>query len=202
MAARKQNNFQKSQIWYVTTVCDGLTSPAPHSAVTLDALRLDHPTDFADYNYARETWQSHRHWFTGLGFRVYTPLTVIVIQDCLTPTGLLQKSIRPLVQRIGGRWEITRNGKDVQGFVMYPDKIQFRGGMFQDYRVSVCGDGLCAITCKVITGFSGDPAAVDYEAIDTLLSEIRRTPWPSVPAQPPSPKSPLKQQLSLFEDDT
>jgi hypothetical protein len=177
-----------------------------YSATTLAPLRYNQAGDYTSLDSAVQIWKDHEHWFDGIAFRVSCPWAVLVIQHCVTPQGHLTKKIRDVANRVRGYWELTRNGKDVQAFLLHPQPLQSRGGVVAGHPVFLCGEGVCGVTGRAIPGCGGNPLSTDQDAFSDILREMATAPKLDVLAHPSAISTGASQgevasrQLGLFDE--
>jgi hypothetical protein len=178
------------------------------SAVTLGPLHCDKPEEFTDLKYAISTWHDHSHWLDGAGFRVTCPWIVMVIERCMTPGGNVNKRIGGVIKRLGGYWEVTRNGTDIQGVLSWPQRLESKAGVVAGHAVYLCGEGVTGMTGRKVPVCDGDPLSTDQDAFSVMLSEmgtkppvdVRARPMPNTRNTTSDGRRPTVKQLSLFEN--
>jgi len=161
-------------IWFLTEARGerGSMNFSQYSAVTLAPVRHRGPGDFTDLDTAIEVWQDHGHWFDGCGFRVTSPWVVLVIRGCVTATGNVSSRIRDAAKHVGGFWEVTRNGKDVQAVLAWSETLESRSSVFAGYPVYLCAEGVCGVTGRAVRGCGGNPMSTNTEAFSLVLHEM------------------------------
>src|ERR1035438_10481923 len=172
--------------WFVTVPYEvpGSMNFGSYSPVTLAPLRYDRRGDYSSLEYAMQTWRDHGHWFDGVGFHVTSPWAVLVVQHCVTPTGNITRRVKDVIKRVQGYWELTRNRKDIQGILSWPQRVQSRGGVIAGHPVYLCGEGVCGVTGRMVPGCGGDPLSTDQDALSVMLYKMATTPAVDVLARP------------------
>ena len=172
--------------WFVTEPYEvpGSMYFGRYSPVTLQPLRYDQAGDYVPLHIAIQTWKDHGHWFDGVGFHVTSPWVVLVVQNCVTPTGNVTKRAKAVIKRLHGHWEFTRNGKDIQGILSWPQRLQSRSGVVAGHPVFLCGEGVCGVTGRIVPGCGGDPASSDQDAFSVMLYEMATKSAVDVLARP------------------
>lgn len=180
--------------WFVTEP-RGDPDSVPHalySAVTLEPLRYGNDRDYTILEWAIQAWEDHEHWFDGVACRVNHPVTVLYVQDCMTPRGHVTKEVREVIRRIGGYWERTRSGPDIQGILHLQERQErqeSRGGIIAGHRVYLCSEGICKVTGDGVPGFMGDPMQTNQEAFSAIIREMTTK----------AAVEPAARQLKLFD---
>jgi hypothetical protein len=179
-----------------------------YSAVTLGPLHYEKQEDYTTLDQAAQAVEDHSHWFDGVALRVRGPWAVLVIQNCLTPAGNVTKGVRQVIKRIGGYWEVTRDGQAIQGILHLSHRQESRGGMIAGYPAFLCREGVCGVTGNGVPGLMGDPMATDQEGFAAVLHEMVTTPSSGGPGKPNEPTTGVEgkpprgeQQMKLFDED-
>src|SRR5258706_211621 len=104
--------------WFVTFAPEvrfpGRVPTANYSALTLQTLRWDEPSDFTTFERAARTAEDHA-LVNGVALKITKPYVAVIIQNCIGPEGRVPRWLRIAAKRIGGYWEIRQNWKDVVG---------------------------------------------------------------------------------------
>jgi hypothetical protein len=166
--------LRRLPIWFVTERRGdpGSIGFNRYSAVTLSTLEYDRASDYACLDDAIQAWQDHRHWLDGVAFRVTNPWVVLVIQNCLTSGGNLLKRVRNIIKHVGGYWEVTKNGQDIQGIFWCPQKQASRAGFIAGHPAFLCGEGVCAVSGSGLKGLTSDPLQTDIDALGVVLGDM------------------------------
>ena len=164
--------------WFVTEPYElpGSMYFRSYSPVTLEPLRYDQVDDYVSLDVAMQTWKDHGHWFDGVGFHVTSPWVILVVQHCVKPNGSVTRRVKDVIKRLRGYWEFTRNGKDVQAILSWPNRLQSRAGVIAGHPAFLCGEGVCGVTGHVVPGCGGDPLSTDQDAFSVMLYEMATKP--------------------------